>query len=338
MLRLHSAALLAAGIALLAPAGNAAGLAPRTRIWKIDYVAHDGLPRRAFVLLPHWYGPHDHPPIPLIISPHGRGVPASHNVRIWGDLPALGRFAVVNPEGQGRALTLYSWGDPGEIDDLARMPRIVTHALPWLRVDRQRIYAFGGSMGGQETLLLVARFPHLLAGAAAFDAPTRMAVRYFDFPHLRFGQRLQVLARAEFGGTPRTDPNAYLIRSPEDWARQIAFSGVPLQIWWSRADRIVTDQYDESGALYREIKRLNPTAQVVQFVGSWMHTAEMKATTRLPAALAVFGLMPPRHHARVESCAPESAPSRRAYLQNRLTGVVRFHRKPPATSLVTVVR
>ena len=126
-----------------------------------------------------------------------------------------------------------------------------------------------------------------------------MAARYRDFPLLRFGHRLQVLAGDEFGGTPRTDPRAYLVRSPEDWARQIAFSRVPLQIWWSTTDRIVTDQYDESGALYREIKRLNPTAQVVQFVGSWMHTAEMKATTRLPAALALFGLMPPyRHHAR----------------------------------------
>src|SRR5205823_4793518 len=122
-------------------------------------------------------------------------------------------FAVVNPEGQGRELALYSWGDPGEIDDLARMPQIVAHALPWLRIDPHRIYAFGGSMGGQETLLLVARFPQLLAGAASFDAPTRMAVRYFDFLQLRFGHHLQALARDEIGGTPQSDRRAYLIRS-----------------------------------------------------------------------------------------------------------------------------
>ena len=36
-------------------------------------------------------------------------------------------------------------------------------------------------MGGQETLLLVARHPHLLAGAAAFDPATDMARRYRDF-------------------------------------------------------------------------------------------------------------------------------------------------------------
>ena len=41
-------------------------------------------------------------------------------------------------------------------------------------VDPHRIYAFGGSMGGQETLLLVALHPRLLAGAAAFDPATDM--------------------------------------------------------------------------------------------------------------------------------------------------------------------
>ena len=66
----------------------------------------------------------------------------------------------------------YSWGYRGQIDDLARMPRIVeAHGV---RVDRSRIYAIGGSMGGQETLLLAALHPHLLAGAAAFDPATDM--------------------------------------------------------------------------------------------------------------------------------------------------------------------
>src|SRR5580765_6428441 len=127
------------------------------RVIPIVYRAHDGLPRRAYVIVPAAYVPGT--PIPLVISPHGRGVGARTNVRRWGRLPALGHFAVVNPEGQGRALTLFSWGDPGEIRDLARMPDIVEEALPWLRVDRHRVYAFGGSMGGQETLLLVARYP-----------------------------------------------------------------------------------------------------------------------------------------------------------------------------------
>ena len=171
-----------------------------TRELEIHYVAHDGVRRAAFVLLPAWYGPRRHPPIPLVISPHGRGVDARRNATLWGDLPARGPFAVVNPEGQGRRLELYSWGDPGQIDDLARMPRILRRALPWLRIAPRRIYAVGGSMGGQETLLLVARHPRLLAGAVAFDPATDLFLRYRDFPSLRWGRRLQQLAAFRWAG------------------------------------------------------------------------------------------------------------------------------------------
>src|SRR2546426_5135620 len=75
--------------------------ASSVRIWTIHYRAHDGLLRRAYVQLPRSYGPRHDPRIPLIISPHGRGARAIENVARWGALPALGRFAVVSPEGQG---------------------------------------------------------------------------------------------------------------------------------------------------------------------------------------------------------------------------------------------
>ena len=201
----------------------------------IHYRAHDGARRPAWLLLPAGY---DGQKIPLVISPHGRGVDAAENAPRWGDLPGEGDFAVVNPSGQGRKLRFYSWGDPGQIDDLARMPSIVRQY--GVNVNRRRIYAFGGSMGGQETLLLVARFPRLLAGAAAFDPPTDMARRYHDFASLKHGRELQRLAREEIGGTPAQDPLAYEVRSPDHYAEQIALSGVPLQIYWSSRDRIIT--------------------------------------------------------------------------------------------------
>lgn len=267
-------------------------VSPLIRTWTIRYLAHDGLVRPAYLLLPAWYGPRDHPRIPLVISPHGRGIDARTNARLWGNLPAAGRFAVVNPEGQGRRLKLFSWGDPGQIADLARMPAIVERELPWLRIDPHRIYAFGGSMGGQETLLLVAHHPQLLAGAAAFDAPTNMIARYHGFEDLPNGTALQQLAGDEIGGPPTVDRSAYVARSPIDYARRIAFSGVPLQIWWSYNDKIVVDQEQESGLLYREIKKLNHDAPVVEVVGYWAHTAEMTAWRRLPIALGRFGLLP----------------------------------------------
>src|SRR5476649_1241227 len=47
-----------------------------TRIRLITYTAHDGLRRRAWLVLPADY---DDTPIPLVISPHGRGVDALDN-------------------------------------------------------------------------------------------------------------------------------------------------------------------------------------------------------------------------------------------------------------------
>jgi poly(3-hydroxybutyrate) depolymerase len=284
-------------------AGGAVGHAA-TRIWPISYVAHDGSSRGAYVLLPSWYGPHHNPPIPLVISPHGRGVSGLRNTRLWGNLPAIGGFAVVSPDGQGRLLSDYSWGDPGQVNDLARMPLLVRRALPWVRIRASRVYAFGGSMGGQETLLLVARHPRLLAGAAAFDSVANLALQYRHYPELpcnrlcraRWGEPiglgLQALARREIGGNPTADPAAYAARSPLHFAPAIARSDVPLQLWWSTRDRIVPDQTEQSARLFRTIKRINPEAPITEHVGTWRHTHEMRSTTKLPTALARFGLLP----------------------------------------------
>jgi pimeloyl-ACP methyl ester carboxylesterase len=271
-------------------------------LWPITYRAHDGKPRRAFVSLPSWYGPRHDPPLPLVISPHGRGVSAHANARLWGGLPARGGFAVISPDGAGRKLDNYSWGSLGQIEDLSRMPQIARLTVPWLRIDTRRVYAVGGSMGGQETLLLLARYPRLLAGAAAFDSVTDLARQYRSFPRIpckhgcrswdgNLGRELQSLAREEIGGTPKTRPLAYAVRSPITYARSIAASCVPLQLWWSLSDRIVADQQQQSGALFRRIRELNPHDPVSSFVGSWAHSAEMKSSSRLPLALEQLGLL-----------------------------------------------
>ena len=56
----------------------------------------------------------------------------------------------------------------------------------------------------------------------------------------------QKLARREIGGTPETVPAKYAERSPLSYARRIAESCVPVQIWWSRTDETVLDSV-ESG-------------------------------------------------------------------------------------------
>src|SRR4029079_16645360 len=142
-------------------------------------------------------------------------------------LPGEGGFAVINPAGEGRRLHQYSWGYRGQIDDLARMPQIA--AAHGVRVDRSRIYAVGGSVGGQETFLLAALHPHLLAGAAAFDPATDMRRRYADFAHMKGGATLRALARTEIGGTPSQVPSAYAARSPDTFAAPLARAALPIQ-------------------------------------------------------------------------------------------------------------
>ena len=273
----------AAAQAQLAPVQNTTHTAARL----IHYIAHDGVRRAAWLLLPIGY--HGQA-LPLVISPHGRGVDEKMNARLWGDLPGLGDFAVINPAGEGRRLHWYSWGAPGQIADLARMPQIA--AANGVTVAPHRVFAVGGSMGGQETLLLAALHPHLLAGAVAFDPATDLRRRYYDFAALPGGATLQALARTEVGGTPNQVPGAYARRSPDHYLRQLAAGGVPLQLYWSTGDRVITDQRAETGLLATEIIDLKPEARVWDFAGDWAHTAEMKASRRLPRALARFGLLP----------------------------------------------
>jgi pimeloyl-ACP methyl ester carboxylesterase len=300
----------AATAAAVSPLHDAALASPTdVRAWEISYRSHTGAVRSATVLLPRWYSPRRNPPLPLVISPHGRGGSGAANARLWGNLPAIGRFAVVNPDGQGARLQRFSWGAPGQIDDLARMPALVRRALPWLKIDRSRVYAFGGSMGGQETLLLVARHPHLLAGAAAFDSLVDFGHQYRQFPRLgctdgcrgwsgSLGTALQRLARGEVGADPSAAPQAFARRSPIRFAREIARSGVPLQLWWSRTDRIVVDYRLQSRRLFELLQASDPAAPVFALEGTWAHTYEMRATSLMPYALARFGLMPPTYGRR----------------------------------------
>jgi pimeloyl-ACP methyl ester carboxylesterase len=285
-----------------ATAGDGGWEQIHVRTIQIEYRTHDGYRRAAYVLVPDWYGPDRHPRLPLVISPHGRGVSADDNGDRWGDLPALGSFAVVNPEGQGRRFARFSWGYPGQVDDLARMPQILRQKLPWLHIDATRVYAFGASMGGQESLLLLARHPKLLAGVAAFDPVTNMARRYQDFRRLAcnssclrqwgamLGRGLQLKAREEIGGTPRSARRAYALRSPMAYVRKIARSGVPVQLWWSMRDRVVNPR-DQSVLFARALRRLHPRAPFHTVVGRWPHSAAMHPYSMLTPALKQFGLV-----------------------------------------------
>jgi poly(3-hydroxybutyrate) depolymerase len=297
--------LAAPGMTPMGPARFQGTVSPaRSPRWiEIQYIAHDGRSRNAVVLLPHGYRPGNNPAIPLVIAPHGRGHTGAQDAPRYGNLPSIGNFAVVSPDGEGRRLHRHSWGARGQISDLARMADIVESALPWVHIDRDRQYTIGGSMGGQETLLLVAEYPHLLAGASAVDGVVDFPRQYRNYPRLpchalcrsrigNIGRHMQRLAVREVGGTPTSVPALYAERSPLTYADAIASSCTRLQIWWSREDKIVMDAAKQSGRLFETLRQLNPQGPVDEYVGNWPHTRALRARFDLPRMLAGLGLLP----------------------------------------------
>ena len=262
------------------------------REWRIRYLAHNRIPRPASILVPAEYGPHKPTPrLPLVIAVHGRYTGEKLTASLWDGLPARGVFAVIAPAGMGRRLPYCSWGYRRQIDDLARMPSIADNALPWLRIDRRKVYSVGGSMGGHETLLLLGQYPELLAGAVSIDGVTNFYRRYYDFALSIRTRGLQVLARFEVGGTPETNPTGYVLRSPTHWLRQIAESAVPLQIWWSLGDLIVEDQIHQSAHFFRELKKIRKRGRLEARTGFWPHMSQMRER-KIPEAAEWLGLLP----------------------------------------------
>jgi hypothetical protein len=145
-------------------------------------------------------------------------------------------------------------------------------------------------MGGQETLLLLGQFPGLLERAVALDSVTNFYRRYRDFPATAGGVGLQALCRMEVGGTPQTNAAGYVLRSPSHWVKEIARSKVPLQLWWSLGDQIVTDQVHQSAHFFEEVRKQGGRIEAV--TGFWKHSQPQRHDRELPKAVRFLGLLP----------------------------------------------
>jgi pimeloyl-ACP methyl ester carboxylesterase len=228
-----------------------------------------------------------------VLAVHGRGGDPAHTCGPWGDLPGYAHVVVVCPQGQGNVLERYSWGAPGQVDDLARMPALVQRMLPDVPIDRSRVFAVGASMGGMETLLLIGRHPHLLRAAVAIDPVTDLAQRYWALRGSLSGLVTDARMRREMGGDPSQAPIAYLLRSPQTLIPRIAASDTALAVWYSPFDRVVAHQGNtQAGVFVRALARADPRRPLWQRTGHWQHSWPYRH--ELWRALAFFGLVEPR--------------------------------------------
>jgi pimeloyl-ACP methyl ester carboxylesterase len=286
--RLHRLAYLSAVVALCL---LAAGLAPQARaaapkaaggplkavkvgtnqVLAVPYYAWNNKARYATVVLPRDYVPWGGEVLPCIVQPHGRGSTPLGPASRWGDLPSTERFMVICPDSSGRRDPYNSWGVAGQLRDIAEIAGVVEASIPWLRLDRERLYLAGISMGGQETLCTIARYPDVFAAGLCVDGNADMAKRYREF-RLCGMKDSQPLLRREVGGTPNKVPWLYARRSSTPFAATLATCGVPISIWWSTEDAIGYNQAKtQTGYLYSRIMKLNPAAPVTQVIGKGAH-------------------------------------------------------------------
>ena len=185
---------------VLVPAARGAADAPAPSLVAtrgdrlIHYRAHDGGSRPAWLLLPVGYD--GRRPLPLVISPHGRGVGAAREHADLGRPARRGRVRRHQPGRRGTPAALVLVGLPRADRRPGAHARESSRRTGSTSTGR-RIYAFGGSMGGQETLLLAALHPHLLAGAVGVRPCDRHA------PALRRLRRAEGRRRAAGAGADR---------------------------------------------------------------------------------------------------------------------------------------
>lgn len=266
-----------AGTAAAASAGSSSGAlravstAYETQSYVLTYRAWNGQSRESVLLLPADYSPTSTGELPCILLTHPRGGDPYATASIWGDLPTGLNFAVLCAGSAGRRDPVDSWAYSGQLQDLMSLPDLVTASLPWVRLDPDRLYVAGVSMGGTEALGLLAMYPDRLAAAASFDGVADLAAYYYRVPLSR-RVAYQARLRREVGGSPRQAPFRYAVRSPLTFARTLATDGVPISVWWSRDDKSVPRQAQaQSGRLCRAVRRIAPTAPLSEHVTPYAH-------------------------------------------------------------------
>ena len=239
----------------------------------VPYRAWNNQARYATVVLPRDFVPGDTEALPCIVQPRGRGGTPLGPASRWLGLPTTERFIVICPDCSGRRDPANSWAVAGQLQDIAEIVDVVESSLPWVHVDRQRLYLVGVSMGGQEILCTLARYPDRFAAGLCVDGNANLAARYRELPLADMAD-VQPLMRHEVGGTPSRVPWLYTRRSSTPFASTLATCGVPIAIWWSSEDPIGVNQAKtQTGRLYAMIKQLAPDAPVEQVIGTGGHGA-----------------------------------------------------------------
>ena len=123
----------------------------RGEFWAAYYSPSDGSGQHFVMQLPDGFDPGK--PCPLIVRLHGKGGRPKPNREAVLKEP----YILVQPWGRGDS----SYIALGEHDVLA----VIDYVKEWYKIDADRVYLTGGSMGGFGTWRMICRYPDLFAAA-----------------------------------------------------------------------------------------------------------------------------------------------------------------------------
>lgn len=200
------------------------------RTW---YAAWNGRVRSMLVVYPK----EPKRPLPLIVALHAATGDATCDngfVAYADDL----QFAVACIGGQGAATRGSSYGAPGQIDDVLRVPDLVRNRADQLPLDDAQTILAGSSMGGMEALLAADRSPERFSTVVSLDAPVDLTLRFRTLGRSAKDEGKRRALIAECGGTPTTAQRCFAQRSPITQMGRMSAADVPVVMEWSRRDRI----------------------------------------------------------------------------------------------------
>lgn len=226
----------------------------------------------------------DDKPLPVVFAPHPISWTAAEDYHGgisglkrgyhpgWYGLAEKYHVHIVMPHGHHRRVEQCSLASPEQIMDMADLVDILESQS--YKVDRNRIYACGLSMGGLESLVFAGRYPDLVTAVVAFNPIVDLAVWQIDMqnselPEVKQFGTAQNISN-EVGALPSNVPEAYSERSPFHYLENLA--RVPTLLFWSEKDAIVPHQDTlHSYLLYTRIKDITVSCPIAEYNHTHCH-------------------------------------------------------------------
>ncbi|MBN2073410.1 MAG: prolyl oligopeptidase family serine peptidase [Actinobacteria bacterium] len=245
-------------------------------LFTLDFISgFDNSTRKLLLSLP--LNPDSKKSYPLIVSPHPFGWSNFENFfsgaadllypfKGWTGISEKYGAVVALPLGHGRFYEKISLSYEAQIEDLVMIPDVLMKSH--VRIDTDRMFLCGLSMGGMETMTVLGAKPGIFKAGFSFNGIADLAAWYGDVGSGKADRKLTdmdilKLVEDETGGTPGNALNIYLKRSAVNYIG--ALSGSNLMIYWSSMDSIVVGQEEKQGKkLYDIIKGRNPGAAIFE--------------------------------------------------------------------------